>query len=132
MTACSLAALGIALYLTWTKLAGESPTCGPLHGCETVNSSAYSTILGVPTALFGSLQSGIVVMAALRWWRVADRRALLLAYGLGLTSLPILAWLAYVEVAIIGAVCVWCVGYAVATVAAWLLATRAVMRRSDR
>ena len=39
-------ALGSSGYLTWAKLAREDPACGPLRGCETVNTSPFSEFLG--------------------------------------------------------------------------------------
>jgi uncharacterized membrane protein len=128
MTALAAAALGIALYLTWTKLSGEAPACGPLHGCETVNSSPYSAFLGIPVALYGLVAATLILIASLAWWRRADRRALYVAYGLGLISLPVLVYLVYLELAVIHAVCAWCAGFAVALVAGWLAATLAIIR----
>jgi uncharacterized membrane protein len=128
MTALAAVALGIALYLTLTKLSGEAPACGPLHGCETVNSSPYSVFLGIPVALYGSVASSLILIASLAWWRRADRRALYVAYGLGLISLPVLVYLVYLELAVIHAVCVWCAGFAMALVAGWVAATVALVR----
>jgi uncharacterized membrane protein len=128
MTALAAAALGIALYLTWTKLSGEAPACGPLHGCETVNSSPYSVFLGIPVALYGSVAAALILIASLAWWRGANRRALYAAYGLGLISLPVLVYLVYLELAVIHAVCAWCAGFALALVAGWLVATLALIR----
>ena len=54
-----------------------------------------------------------MLAGSLLWWRRADRRGLMLAYVVGLVSLPVLAWLTYLELAVIGAVCIWCVAYAV-------------------
>jgi uncharacterized membrane protein len=128
MTVLAAAALGIALYLTWTKLNGEAPACGPLHGCETVNSSPYSEFLGIPVALYGSVGAALILVASLAWWRTADRRALYAAYGLGLIGLPVIVYLVYLELAVIHAVCVWCAGFAVALVAGWIVATVALSR----
>ena len=126
MVALSLAATVVALYLTWAKLADAPVVCGPLQGCETVETSPYAALLGVPVALFGFGASALTLGGAIAWWRRADRRGLLVAYCLGLVSLPILAYLAYLEIAVIHAICVWCVSYAVLTVACWLVALRAM------
>lgn len=128
MTLLAAAALGIALYLTWTKLAGEAPVCGPLQGCETVNTSPYSVFLGIPVAVYGVGAAALILVASLAWWRRADRRALYLAYSLGLASLPVLAYLVYLELAVILAVCAWCAGFAATVIAGWLFATLAISR----
>jgi len=128
MTLLAAAALGIALYLTWTKLSGVAPACGPLQGCETVNTSPYSVFLGIPVAVFGSVGASLILVAALAWWRRADRRALYGAYALGLAALPVLAYLVYLELAVIHAICVWCVAFTAVTVAGWLVTALAMTR----
>lgn len=130
MAALALAALGIALYLGITKLSGDNPACGVLHGCDTVNESEYAAIFGIPTALFGVAASVATLIGALAWWLLADRRALLGAYLIGLLSLPFLAWLTYLELFVIEAVCIWCVSYAVLVIVGWLVAIY-VLRRDQ-
>lgn len=120
------AGLAISAYLTSVKLAGELPVCGPLKGCETVALSSYSEILGMPVALLGAGFSALVLILALAWWRAGDRRALLATYGLGLFGILFVAYLTYLELFVIHAVCVWCVGYAVTVVAGWIVAAWAV------
>src|SRR6187402_26954 len=109
MTILSLLAIVAAGYLTWVKLSGTTPMCAVLSGCETVENSRYSEFLGIPVAAFGMAGAAAMLVGSLLWWRRADRRGLMLVYGVGLASLPVLAWLAYLELAVIGAVCIWCV-----------------------
>jgi uncharacterized membrane protein len=125
----SAAALAVALYLTLVKLAGAAPVCGILEGCETVSSSPYSELFGIPVALFGAAGSLIMLAGALAWWRTGARSGVLLAYLIGLASLPVLAYLTYLEIAVIGAICIWCVTYAVLTIGAFAVAAVAVNRR---
>jgi uncharacterized membrane protein len=120
LAALATAGLLIAAYLAAVKLTGGIPVCGPLRGCETVNTSPYSELLGIPVALFGVLFSALVLLAALAWWRTGDRRALYGAYGLGLAGMVAVAYLTYLELFVIGAVCIWCVAYAVTVVAGWV------------
>jgi uncharacterized membrane protein len=120
----------ISLYLAVVKLTGGVPLCGPLAGCDTVNASIYSEFMGIPVALFGALGSSAVLVGGLAWWRSASRRGLLLAYIVGLASLPFLVYLTYLELFVIGAICIWCVAYAVTVVAAWLVTLQAFRRRS--
>ena len=65
------------------------------------------------------------------WWRRSDRRALYVAYGLGLAGILAVAYLTYLELFVIEAICVWCVTYAVTIVAGWLTAAAAAWRTSD-
>jgi uncharacterized membrane protein len=120
----------VALYLTATKLAGGLPVCGPVEGCEDVARSEYSAILGIPVAILGTLFSALIAVLGLVWALRADRRALLGAYGLGLFGLLFVAYLTYLELFVIHAVCVWCVTYGLTVAAGWLVALGAV--RSSR
>ena len=131
MTVIAVVGLGIAAYLLASRVLGEPPACGPVKGCETVAASEYATMFGVPVALFGVGFSAILVTACVMWWRRAERRALYTSYGLGLAGIIAVAYLTYLEVFVIGAICVWCVGYAVMIVAGFAMAATAAWRTSD-
>jgi uncharacterized membrane protein len=128
MAGLALAGMAISAYLTIVKLSGGQPYCGPIVGCETVNTSPYSTIMGIPVAIFGLGASAAILGAIAWWWWKSDRRGLAAAYVIGLASLPFLAYLTYLELFVIHAVCVWCVGYAITIVAGWLVAWREMAR----
>lgn len=128
MTVLALMATGIALYLAIVKLTGGTPACGVLAGCDTVNSSEYAEVLGIPVALFGAAASILTTIAAVAWWRGGSRRWLLVAYVLGLAALPFLAYLTYLELFVIHAICIWCVAYAVTVIGGWLVAAAALSR----
>ena len=124
----ALIGLAIAAYLELTRLSGGLPVCGPLHGCETVALSSYSEILGIPVAMFGVVFSIVLVGLSLAWSRQGDRRALLGLYGLGLLGVLFVAYLTFLELFVIGAVCVWCAGYAVTVIAGWIIVAVALRR----
>ncbi len=117
----ALAGIGISAYLTLVRLAGELPACGPLQGCEQVATSEYSEVLGVPVAVLGLAYSATILLLTLTWWRRRHRRALLGAYAAGLVGIVIVAYLTYLELFVIEAVCAWCVAYAITVVAGWLV-----------
>ncbi len=126
MSLLAAAGLLISLYLAATKLAGEVPVCGPLRGCETVSTSPYSELFGIPVAVFGAGFSAVLLAASFRWWRAGDGRAVRLAYALGLVGLVVIAYLTYLELFVIEAVCIWCVGYATTVVAGVVVAALAL------
>ncbi|CAN5698148.1 hypothetical protein BH24CHL5_BH24CHL5_06210 [soil metagenome] len=132
MVSLAAAGVAIALYLSWVKLSGGQPYCGPLVGCETVNTSAYSALFGIPTALFGAGASATALAGILAWWRRGQRKGLLLAYVIGLASLPVLGYLTYLELFVIHAVCAWCVAYALTVLGGWTLAAWALFRHADQ
>jgi uncharacterized membrane protein len=132
MCAAAGIAAAIAAYLAWSKVADSPTICGPLAGCATVASSPWSEVFGIPVAVFGTAASTLTLGASALWWRRADRRALLAAYVLGLASLPVLAWLVWLELFVIGAVCDWCVAYALAVIVGWAFTASALMRTGSR
>jgi uncharacterized membrane protein len=111
-----LAILGmlVSAYLTWIKLSNTNAFCSGVGDCEAVNSSSYSEIRGVPVAVLGL--AAYLVMAGLlaaekRW--PAFRQSIPLAiFGLALTGTLYSAYLTYVELFVIKAVCPYCVASA--------------------
>ena len=98
--------LAIAAYLTIVHYSGGQPLCAIAHGCQVVQSSRYASLAGVPVALLGLLAYA-ALLAALALDR-RDAAALIALTGAGFSG-----WLTYVEVAILDAICVWCVASAV-------------------
>jgi uncharacterized membrane protein len=128
LAAAAAIGLAISVYLTWTKLAGVLPICGPGGGCETVENSSYSSVFGVPVALLGIGYSGTVLIAILAWWRGGRREGIVAAYALGLIGVLVEFYLVYLELFVIHAICVWCVAYGTTIVVGWLGALVAVRR----
>jgi uncharacterized membrane protein len=122
LAALDLVGLAIASYLSSVELRGELPNCGPLHGCEQVALSEYSRIGGVPVAVFGVVLSLILLSLAIAWWRTNDGRLLAAHYGLSLLGVVFEIYFTYLELFVIGAVCVWCASYGVSLVARFLVA----------
>ena len=122
--AWSVAGLLIALYLSVTRLAGGLPACGPVRGCDTVALSEYSVVAGIPVAYLGAAFSAVLVAAIGVWLARRQRAALWAAYGLATLGVVFVAYLTYLEIFVIHAICVWCVGYAIAVVATWALLAR--------
>ncbi len=106
--AVAVAGLAIAAYLTVVHYAGAEPVCGVAHGCATVQQSEYAQLAGVPVALIG-LAGYVAILASLlrdgEAWRTAT--AFLALGGFGFS-----AWLTYVEVVRLEAICIWCVASA--------------------
>lgn len=121
LAAAAVAGLAIALYLSITRLSGGLPACGPVQGCDTVALSEYSEVLGIPVAFLGAGFSAVLLALVATWlWR-RDRRLLLASYGLAMLGVVFVAYLTYLELFVIHAICIWCVGYAIAVTATWAL-----------
>jgi uncharacterized membrane protein len=115
--------LGIAAYLTIVHYAGGSPVCAIAHGCATVQKSSYAELAGVPVALLGLLGYAAILLSLLR----DDELGRTVTALLTLAGFAFSAWLSYIEVARIDAICIWCVGSAICmTLLAILSAVRMV------
>ena len=105
----------VAGYLTYIKLAHVEAVCRGVGDCEAVNSSIYSHISGIPIAALG-LAAYLVILALLALEsRVEGLQdyAPLGIFGLALTGTLYSAYLTYVELFVIHAVCPYCVASAV-------------------
>jgi uncharacterized membrane protein len=132
MAILALVGLAISLYLTFVKLTGTVPACGLVPGCETVDTSPYAAVAGIPVALGGAVGS-VAAFGAVVFWRLkGQRNGLLVAYIIGLVSLPVLAYLTYLELFVIHAICIWCVSYAVTVIIGWLIASWAISAERGR
>ena len=120
----------IATYLAVVEVGGGLPECGPLKGCAQVAASEYSRIGSVPVAVYGVVLSLVLLTCAIAWWRT-DLYGLLLAhYGLSLAGVLFEAYFIYVQVFVIGAVCVWCTSYGLTLVARFVIAFVIWIRQS--
>jgi uncharacterized membrane protein len=119
-----LAAAGllISAYLTWVHFARVAPVCvGGSGGCETVQSSRYAAILGVPVSALGLVgYAGLLLSAVLR-----GEVGVYLGFLIALVGTLFSAYLTYLELFVIHAVCQWCLASAAIMVAALICAALA-------
>lgn len=110
----------IAAYLVVVHYRGDVLVCAT-GGCETVQRSRYAELLGIPVAVFGLVTYALLVASSL------TRRpaAVALGAGLALTALLFAQYLAYVQIAVLHAICTWCVAADSLTT---LIALAAVLR----
>lgn len=95
---------GIAAYLTVAHLTHTTVVC-VTGGCETVQSSKYSELFGIPVAAIGL--AGYVLLGASAGFRIDVARAA--GAAAALAGLVFAVYLVYVQIGVIGAVCQWCV-----------------------
>jgi uncharacterized membrane protein len=111
-----LAAIGLvdAGYLTWIKLTGSAVACSNVGNCEVVNNSRFSAVQGIPIALFGT-GAYLLILILLGWERLnpplgeTTRPAV---FGLTFVGSLYSAYLTYVELAILRAICPYCLASA--------------------
>ena len=122
----ALAVVGVLIsaYLTWTHFAGLTPICtGSGEGCQTVQSSRYASLLGIPVALLGLVAYGGIIFSVVLWTEMG----IYLGFLISLVGTLFSAYLTYLEVFVIGALCQWCLASAAIMVAALVCATFAVL-----
>lgn len=109
MIVLSVIGLGVASYLTYVHYSGAQILCTAGDPCETVQTSVYSKLAGVPVALLGLI--GYVLILASLLIPESERSRLgtlvLTAGGFGFS-----AYLTGRELFSIHAICVWCVSSA--------------------
>lgn len=120
--ALSLTGLVISLYI-WYKQVTTGPVLCIGRGCATVIRSRYGRLLGVPNGLWGTIYFGGLVGAAVAG-AVFPEAAPALARAAAFASsiaLAFFAYLAYLQFAILKALCNWCLASAALTLAVFLL-----------
>lgn len=108
-----LVVLGIlvSIYMTIYKLTDNTAMCLGNGGCSLVNASPYSEIYGIPTGFMGVVGYAAILVLHLLENRndFMRRNGTLLIFGLALTGFLFTLYLVYVEIAIIKALCPFCV-----------------------
>ncbi|HSR20283.1 MAG TPA: vitamin K epoxide reductase family protein [Anaerolineales bacterium] len=127
-----LAALGVLVsaYMTVYKLTDNQTMCLGDGGCSVVNSSAYSEVYGIPVALVG-FAGYLVILAVLAIripWQIMRQNAVLIGFGLCLAGFLFTAYLIYVEIVLIRALCPFCVASQVIMTALFALSVVRLIR----
>jgi uncharacterized membrane protein len=108
----ALAGIFISLYLTLFKLGIIGELSCSIGSCETVNTSKWSRFLGLPVAAWGLLFYLDVFAVALvgTFPRFEDERVISVVLATQ-AAIGVLfsAWLTYLELGVIHAICIWCV-----------------------
>ena len=109
---------------------GSLALCIGVGGCETVQTSQWSMVGDIPVALVGLVgYVAILAVAAARLWRPSPSLDLAL-FALSLAATTYVAYLSYVEVFVLGAICPWCVSVAVCSAAIFGLVARELFSAS--
>jgi uncharacterized membrane protein len=120
-----------AIYLYILKLTEAPWMCGPSHGCLTVNNSPYSVLYGIPVSLYG-LAAYIAIMVIVLLepkMKLAGENGPLAVFGISLGGVAFSAYLTWLEVAVIHALCPFCVTSAVLITIIFILAIVRLVRQ---
>lgn len=108
-----LAGLGVLVstYMTIYKLTDNQTMCLGNGGCSVVNSSVYSEVYGIPVAFVGVVGYLAILAVLLLSWRgsMPAGTATLTVFGFCLAGFLFTLYLIYVEIALIKALCPFCI-----------------------
>lgn len=113
----ALIGLLIAAYTTYVHYKGfQSLVCVGAHNghssCETVQSSVYSRVIGIPVALLGLIGYGAILVTLL-FTRLPQDLAKAAAFLISLIGFGFSLYLSYREVFTLHEICEWCVASAI-------------------
>ena len=94
----------VAAYLVVVHYRGSAPVCLN-SGCEIVQRSRYAELAGIPVAALGATAFALLLLST----AVRAAPVVAAAAALALTGIVFAAYLFYVQLAVIDAVCMWCV-----------------------
>jgi len=124
VAALALAGIFISIYLTLYKLGLIGELSCSIGSCETVNTSRWSVFLGLPVAAWGLLfyldVFGVALLGTMPRWENQPVISIVLAAEAAIGVL-FSAWLTYLELAVIHAICIWCVTSAVIVLVIFLV-----------
>jgi len=130
----ALAGIFVALYLLLYKIGVVGNLSCSIGSCETVNTSKWAVFIGAPVAAWGV--GFYVVQVALALVSLEGRYAdsvgmsklLALVSGSGFVFS---AWLTYLELFVIKAICQWCVISAIIVTTVFVIAMLDLRERAD-
>jgi uncharacterized membrane protein len=125
MALIALIGVFVSLYLTLYKLGYIGTLACGTGGCETVQLSKWGDFLGVPVAGWGVVYYVLVLALAIAGVQerfAGSRRLTMVLVVVTGWGLLFTAWLTYLELFVIHAICRWCVGSATMTVLLFALA----------
>ena len=133
-SAALVALLGLAdsVYLTVHHYTAEPVPCSIVEGCETVLTSWYAEVYGIPLALFGA--AAYFVAFSLAVLAVYDNRIAWKLFGVQSALMAgFSVWLLYVQGMVIEAFCQFCLLSAATSISLFLIfAISSFVRRASK
>lgn len=111
-----------AAYITIEHFRGVIPPCTLVSGCETVLTSPYANIFGMPVSLLGMIYYLVIAVGVFAY--LDSRKTSILKWTLSLTVIGLImsVWFIIVMAFIVQAWCLYCLGSAVSSVLLFILA----------
>lgn len=110
-----------ATYLTVSHYQGADLNCNILEGCDEVTTSKYSTIFGIPVALFGMGYYLSIMLLSLLFIDTKNGKILKVLPYLTIVGLLASIWFVYLQIFVIEAICIYCMGSATTSTLIFIL-----------
>lgn len=131
----ALVGLFVALYLWLHALGFGGPIKCGTGGCDTVQTSPWAVFLGLPVAFYGVVgyfAIFVVSLVALRPAALLEREWSVVLVGLATVGVVFTAYLTYLELFVIHAICRWCISSAVVITVIWIVSLVALTSPETR
>jgi uncharacterized membrane protein len=115
-------------YLTVEHFQGRVPPCSITGGCETVLTSPYAVILGVPVSLAGVIYYLLILIGTSAFLEsknlnILKWTLLVTAFGLGASL-----WFMYIQVFVLHSYCAYCLGSAFTSIILFAASMEAIKK----
>jgi uncharacterized membrane protein len=121
----------VSIYMTIYKVTSNNAMCLGSGDCSTVNASRYSEVNGIPVAIIGVF--GYLAILATHLFENRNsffkQNSTLIIFGMALTGFIFTLWLIYVEVAILKALCPFCLTSQTAMTIIFIIAVTRLIRQ---
>lgn len=134
IAALALAGVFVALYLTLYKMGYIGRLACTVGGCEQVNTSRWATFLGYPVAMWGLgfyIVTFAVAFAGTFPSLAVQRNISVLLAAMSGVGVVFSGWLTYLELAVIHAICQYCVVSAILVTLIFLVSAADLWERRE-
>ncbi len=129
--ALTIIGLLVSIYMTIYKLTDNDSMCIGNSGCSAVNSSKYSEVNGIPVAGIGVI--GYATILGILWLErkpgFFKSNGTMMLFGITLIGFLFTVWLIYVEIALIKALCPFCLTSQIVMTLIFILSVVRVVRQ---
>lgn len=115
-------------YLSVLHYKNTIPPCSLLGECETVLTSRYAVVWGVPTALFGALYYLAVVILSVLYFDTKKIKYIFAAMSVVTIGFIFTLWLLFLQAFIIKAFCEYCLLSAGVTITLFFIVLTLIVR----
>jgi uncharacterized membrane protein len=129
----ALALIGalVSIYMTIYKLTDNHNMCLGNGGCSKVNSSVYAEVYGIPVAVIGVLGYSAILGLLLLENRSSflQNNGTMVVFGLSLVGFLFTLYLIFVELALIHALCPFCITSQIAMTLLFIISVIRLVRQ---